>query len=280
MKIGEKIRAERKRLGLTQSAIAGDFITRNMLSAIESGKVSPSLDTLHYLSETLDLPMGYLLDDEAELFPFRKEKKIHSIRKSFSQKKYKECIAQIEKLGGLDDELRYMLVCAAFYLGRSLSIAGDLRRAEQYLALCREHIDACIYPTVAFQALIPLYSAVVKNIQAPLLEFDNSAFNDRIFSSYDYEFFRYLNQDYEYPYTNNAFRLHSEVKSLIKTRKYQEAITILHKLEDMKAPEEYNSSLVLGVYTDLEFCYKELVNFEQAYRYANKRISLLEGFRT
>ncbi len=280
MKIGEKIRAERKRLGLTQNAVAGDFITRNMLSAIESGKVSPSLDTLRYLSETLDLPMGYLMDDDADLFTFKKEKQIGSIRKSFSQKKYRDCLAKIEKIGGLDDELRYLLVCASFYLGKRLSIAGDLRRAEQCFATCKAHIDECIYPTDQFRAMIPLYSAVVRNIQSPLLELDATAFNDRIFSSYDYEFFRYLHQDYEYAYTTKAFRMHAEAKALIKTRKYQEAIALLQKLEDMKAPEEYNSCVILGVYTDLEFSYKELLNFEQAYRYANKRMSLLEGFRT
>jgi tetratricopeptide (TPR) repeat protein len=71
-----------------------------------------------------------------------------------------------------------------------------------------------------------------------------------------------------------------EAKALLRTRKYNEAINILHKLEDMKGPEQYNSCVILSVYSDLELCYKELINFEQAYRYANKRISLLEGFRT
>ena len=37
MTIGEKIKTERLRKKLTQSEIAGDRITRNMLSAIESG---------------------------------------------------------------------------------------------------------------------------------------------------------------------------------------------------------------------------------------------------
>ena len=68
MKLGEKIKAERIRLGLTQNAIAGDFITRNMLSCIESGKVQPSIETLKYLSETLNLPIGYLMDEEENLF--------------------------------------------------------------------------------------------------------------------------------------------------------------------------------------------------------------------
>jgi hypothetical protein len=66
----------------------------------------------------------------------------------------------------------------------------------------------------------------------------------------------------------------------MRTRKYNEAIAILQKLEDMKGPNEYNSCVILGVYTDLEISYKEMINFEKAYRYATKRMSLLEGFRT
>ena len=280
MKLGEKIKAERIRLGLTQNAIAGDFITRNMLSCIESGKVQPSIETLKYLSETLNLPIGYLMDEEANLFSYKKEKAIPNIRKAYTQKRYQDCLTLIDALGEMDDEIRFLYVCASFYYGKRLTIAGDLRRAEQHFENCKKHMDSCIYPTEEFKALIPLYSAIVRNIQSPLLELDAEAFNKHIFSSYDYEFFRYLHQDQEFSYENEVFRLHMEAKALLRTRKYNEAINILHKLEDMKGPEQYNSCVILSVYSDLELCYKELINFEQAYRYANKRISLLEGFRT
>lgn len=280
MKLGEKIKAERKRLGLTQNAIAGDYITRNMLSAIESSKVSPSLETLQYLSQTLDLPIGYLLDDDADLSFYRREKNIQKIRTAYKEGKYRQCLALIEKLGQPDDEIRYLTVCASFYLGRRLAIDGDFKRAEKCFDTCLENIDGCIYPTDDFKLLIPLYTAVLRNVQSPLLELDTEKFSDCIFSSYDYEFFRYIHQDQEFSYKNESFRLHMQAKALIRVRKYQEAIPILHKLEDMKGPEHYNGCVILGVYTDLELCYKELVNFEMAYRYANKRISLLEGFRT
>ena len=280
MNLGEKIKAERTRLGLTQNAIAGDFITRNMLSCIESGKVQPSLETLRYLSETLNLPLGYLLDDEADLFVYKKEKAIPAIRNAYAKKRYPDCLSLINALGEMDDELRFLYVCASFYYGKRLTIAGDLRRAAQHFENCKEHMDACIYPTEEFRALMPLYTAIVRNIQSPLLELDSEAFNNQIFASYDYEFFRYLHQDQNFSYKNEVFRLHMEAKALLRTRKYNEAIAILHRLEDMKGPEQYNSCVILGVYTDLELCYKELINFEQAYRYANKRISLLEGFRT
>ena len=212
MKLGEKIKAERNRLGLTQNAIAGDRITRNMLSAIEAGKAEPSLETLRYLADTLALPIGYLLDDNANLFAYKKEAAIHSIRKAFCEKKYQACLNLIEKLGEMDEEITYLRICASFYLGKHMTIAGDLRRAIQCFDTCLRYMDICIYPTEEFRALIPLYSAVAHNVQSPLLELDASAFKDQIFSSYDYEFFCYLHQDYNYSYTNQVFKLRESKK--------------------------------------------------------------------
>ena len=44
MELGEKIRRRRAELGMTQSALCGETVTRNMLSQIESGKAGVSLD--------------------------------------------------------------------------------------------------------------------------------------------------------------------------------------------------------------------------------------------
>lgn len=54
-KLGAKIKALRKAKEKTQSELAGSFITRNMLSRVESGTVTPSLDTLCYLAKELDI---------------------------------------------------------------------------------------------------------------------------------------------------------------------------------------------------------------------------------
>ena len=55
MTLGEKIKAARKRKGMTQSDLAGKQITRNMLSAIESGRANPSLDTIIYLANIVNI---------------------------------------------------------------------------------------------------------------------------------------------------------------------------------------------------------------------------------
>ena len=67
MTTGEKIKAARIHRSMTQSELAGDKITRNMLSIIESGKANPSMETVRYLADRLELPVSYLLSDEDDL---------------------------------------------------------------------------------------------------------------------------------------------------------------------------------------------------------------------
>ena len=68
--IGERIRIERLRANMTQAALAGDRVSRNMLSMIESGAALPSLETLEYIANRLDVPAGiFFAEDEAEKAP-------------------------------------------------------------------------------------------------------------------------------------------------------------------------------------------------------------------
>ena len=66
MSIGEKIKNVRTAKMLTQKDLAGDAITRNMLSKIENGVATPSLPVAIALAERLGVPVGYLLSDSPE----------------------------------------------------------------------------------------------------------------------------------------------------------------------------------------------------------------------
>lgn len=64
---GRRIKEARIAKKMTQSEVVGTFITRNMLSQIESGTAAPSLKTLEYLASVLDIPVASLmLGDENE----------------------------------------------------------------------------------------------------------------------------------------------------------------------------------------------------------------------
>ncbi len=62
--LGKRIKEARIAKKMTQSEVVGTFITRNMLSQIESGTASPSIKTLEYLSKALDIPMNQLMSDD------------------------------------------------------------------------------------------------------------------------------------------------------------------------------------------------------------------------
>lgn len=68
VELGRRIKEARLARKMTQSDVVGDFITRNMLSQIESGTANPSVKTLTYLAKVLQLPVNYLLPDELETF--------------------------------------------------------------------------------------------------------------------------------------------------------------------------------------------------------------------
>ena len=104
-KIGEKIRKRRIELGLTQKSVASDFMTRNMLSVIESGRATPSLETAEYLAKTLQLPLPYLFSADENLFFYEKKDKMPLILEFYNKGDWNSCIELVESLSDIDDEL-------------------------------------------------------------------------------------------------------------------------------------------------------------------------------
>ncbi|QKS70497.1 helix-turn-helix transcriptional regulator [Paenalkalicoccus suaedae] len=62
--LGQRIRTLRKQKKLTLEALAGDQLTKGMLSLIENEKSKPSMESLTYLAERLDVTVSELLDTE------------------------------------------------------------------------------------------------------------------------------------------------------------------------------------------------------------------------
>lgn len=69
MELSQRLKQARLDAGLSQKALCGDRITRNMLSQIENGSARPSMDTLRYLAQQLGKPLSYFLEEEAVTSP-------------------------------------------------------------------------------------------------------------------------------------------------------------------------------------------------------------------
>lgn len=64
MKIGERLRRQRARLGLSLRELgARTDLTAGFLSQIENDQISPSLNSLQNIATALHVPMFYFLDD-------------------------------------------------------------------------------------------------------------------------------------------------------------------------------------------------------------------------
>ncbi len=278
--LGEKIKRTRKIRGLTQAALSGDKITRNMLSAIENGGASPSLETLKFLAEGLGVSVSYLVSEDDDLFFYDKRKKIDAIHRAYSAKNYPACIRLIKNLPSSDNELDYILASSYVSLGIQNVSKGNFLSAKEDLIQAEEYCKRTIFDTNHLEALIAIYSSVASNMQAPLLEFDALTYNNAVIKAVDYEMYKYLTLDYNYDFQTKVLGMHIEAKRLMKDHNYTDAIKMLLEASDVLKLSGYNAFVIFSIYTDLEYCYKQIYDYERAYLYSTKRITLLEEFKT
>ena len=280
MNIGEKIKTIRKSKGLTQNEVCGDKITRNMLSKIETAAASPSLDTLEYLSTTLNVPLSYLCSDDNDLAYYQKKGAIDEIYADYTLGKYQSCINKTSRLDCIDNELAYILTDCYFRHGMDMMKSGALNSAHQCFVMCEKFSKLTALDTKHITSMLAPYIAVCKNINSPLLEFDPQNVENELLAGVGYEFLKFLQLDLDYNYKDEAIKLHVEAKSEIKARNYQRAISILLDVVDYLKNTVYNAYQIYSAYSDLEICYKQLFDFENAYLYASKKLSLIEAFKS
>lgn len=61
-RVGSNIREVRSKLALTQAQLAAPEFSISYISAIERGKICPSLKALSILAKRLDVPLTFLLE--------------------------------------------------------------------------------------------------------------------------------------------------------------------------------------------------------------------------
>lgn len=134
MTIGQRILQARQEAGLSQRQLAGENITRNMLSAIEHDKARPSLDTLQYLSRMLNRPVGWFLGEEGpEVSGF--DALVHA-RRAYDEGNFRECLSHLEQIPDgevLGREVSLLRVLATLALAEQCMGDGRLPYARKLL---------------------------------------------------------------------------------------------------------------------------------------------------
>lgn len=147
--LGRRLKAARLQKKMTQSDVVGDFITRNMLSQIESGTATPSMKTLEYLAGVLDLPMEQLLSESGGIETERSGVSVlQNAKKLLAQRNYEALLKVTDPSGLFEDELDAMHSIAHLALAQQLSETGraeDLQAAAMHARHAVETAGRGIY---------------------------------------------------------------------------------------------------------------------------------------
>lgn len=133
MELGQRIRQARLEQGLSQKALCGDRISRNMLSLIENGAARPSMDTLEYLAQRLGKPMSFFLEDDP----------LEPARQCYVRKDYARGLTLLE--GQIQPEATLLRCLCALALAEQAMEEGKFPLAQQLLSQAEQ---ASIYDSL------------------------------------------------------------------------------------------------------------------------------------
>jgi transcriptional regulator with XRE-family HTH domain len=140
--LGSVIKKKRKMLRMTQEAVVGDFITRNMLSQIESGSANPSLKTLRYLADKLDIPFAELFGGAPGAERYFKAKTY------FGEAEYNEVLSIADNSrpeNGFYDEIMALAALSAIELAESMYMQRKGNECSDFCDRARKYASSGIF---------------------------------------------------------------------------------------------------------------------------------------
>ena len=287
MTIGEKVRQIRTQKMMTQSELAGDFITRNMLSRIENGFATPSLQTLLYIAERLGVPAGYFIAEGEEESIYRKIFAMPDMVRAYTTGDWEIGCDICDGLDSRDNETALLGSIFAFNMGKEAFLEGDLFRSLELLDKAWRSCESTVYPIAWLKNIIATYIIGICDIST---SFDTSAAipNEPPYTDGSDEFctfyrvYRKIVSESRFPdrlpegtgaYAG-LIRAAVFVKRSDRPRAYTELRAVINGNEEIPVPVIYYA------FRDMENCCREMSDFKGAYEYAALRTGMLEKFLT
>ena len=285
MNIGEKIRSLRVAKLMTQSELAGNQITRNMLSCIENGKAQPSLSTIQYVAKVLNVPVGFLLAEEGDEIVYQKMNGLANIKRAYRAEDWMGCRNLcLSSCPEPDDEIRLILANCDLEIAKSAFWEGKIRYACRFFDEAILYASETLYPAKHIRAEAALYFRYMERISTTLYSdvLDDFANGDlvckNLFSAYldalDAVEYGDADPETEQFEPQSFFKEHLCAKILMKHGEYEQAKAQLLGL--LAAEILLNEVSLYAVLTDLEICCRETEDYKGAYRYTNERVTMLE----
>ncbi len=259
MELGQRIKALRQELGLSQRQLCGDVITRNMLSQIENGSARPSMDTLSYLAGKLGKTVSYFLEEDTVTSP--NQMAMEQARAAYIEGEYERAAEILQGYKSPDETfdwekgLLYSLLCLA---RAELAVKENripyakhlLEEAAQDSPYCSltEEKRMLLYSSIDPEAAVPDVDGVLlQKAESVLRREDAARAGEYLAAAEDHGA-----QRWKY--------LQGEV--CFARGEYREAAAYFGEVEDVY-PEI--------VIPKLEWCFSELEDYKMAYHYACKQ---------
>ncbi len=281
MTIGEKIKMLRTQKLMTQSELAGNEITRNMLSRIENGAAQPSLDTLRYLAERLNVSPGFLIANPKDEKMYVKYNEINDIKTAYLSENYRICRDMCINLQSTDDELKLILAECNVAIAKDEFNKGNLHAACEYFDYALSACAETVYNTNHISSVCSMY---FKYMQRLSVSFSSNIIDENDVPAYAamYDSFCvYINKllliDGDSKVScgeEDIYDLHITAINHITEKEYPQALECLNKI--LFGETEIPRPMLYFVFCDLELCCKETEDFRGAYEYSVDKTELLQ----
>lgn len=291
MTIGDKIKALRLQKKITQSALCGDVITRNMLSRIENNVALPSLPTLRHLASALGVSAGYFLDEVSDPFPYEKLVLIDAIKDAYSSRDYTRVLTMTASLDK-DDEIAYIEASSFFALASEAYRKNELTTAESLFEMAKEAAAESLYADTTILKKSEYYLSLIrKTLDSKLPEL---TLNENDYFGEEIECYLYLylltvtkNQRYDLAaaiydtvkFRSTLFRKHINARLSMLARNNSRAASLLDELYEEIKVSECDPVFAINVLTDRETVAGLLNDYEAAYHALLAKNALLDTFR-
>lgn len=149
--LGRKIKEARIAKKMTQAEVVGDYITRNMLSQIESGAACPSIKTLEYLAKVLELPSILMFSGESEANTTSNTNFSAFLagKRAYIENDYEKAIELLKPIAietdSFYDEACAILAMCGINLAKKAKAEANAKEGLRYAALAEKYADMGIY---------------------------------------------------------------------------------------------------------------------------------------
>lgn len=258
MEMGQLLRQARQEAGLSQRALCGSRITRNMLSQIENGTARPSMATLQYLADALGKPVSYFL---GETVVTDNQRVMASAREAYARKNFRQVLTSLEDYAAPDETLDWeqglLGYLSCLELAESAAREGRKPVAAKLLSRSRHYESPYITPELLTRRESLRQQLGQHRRGEPL-------------PSLDGQLLLRAEQQLEAGNADRALALLGAVELPSAETAYLSGLAYLQKKDYSLALAALSRAEAGGKQCgeQLEACYRELGDFENAYKYA------------